>query len=83
MKNKRGKKEKAFFLSSHMYHERRTTMILVTGATGNVGRELALVLVKAGHKVRALTRGTKQSMSPPGVDRALGISISQRPCLLL
>ncbi len=47
-------------------------MILVTGATGNVGRELALVLVKAGHKVRALTRGTRQSMSPPGVDRVAG-----------
>ena len=47
-------------------------MILVTGATGNVGRELTLVLVKAGHQVRALTRGTRQSMNPSGVDRVTG-----------
>jgi uncharacterized protein YbjT (DUF2867 family) len=47
-------------------------MILVTGATGNVGRELTLVLVKAGHQVRALTRGSNQSMRPPGVDGVTG-----------
>ncbi|MFI0352881.1 SDR family oxidoreductase [Actinomadura sp. 9N407] len=31
-------------------------MILVTGATGTVGRPVVAELVRAGHKVRALTR---------------------------
>jgi len=32
-------------------------MILVAGATGNVGGELVRVLAEAGQPVRALTRG--------------------------
>lgn len=36
-------------------------MILVTGATGNIGRELVRLLVTAGEKVRAMTRDRKNA----------------------
>ncbi len=42
-------------------------MILVTGATGNVGGELVRQLAEAGQPVRALTRGDAQGGFPPGV----------------
>ncbi len=52
--------------------ETRTTMILITGATGNVGGELARALVNADHTVRALVRGTSQSVLPSGVEGVAG-----------
>lgn len=43
-------------------------MILVTGATGNVGRPLVELLVAAGESVRALTRDPAAARLPGGVD---------------
>ena len=47
-------------------------MILVTGATGNVGRELLRQLAEAGQPVRALTRGDAQAGFPSGVQAVPG-----------
>jgi len=47
-------------------------MILVTGATGNVGGELIRQLAGAGQPVRALTRGDGRAGFPPGVEAAPG-----------
>lgn len=48
-------------------------MILVTGATGNVGRELVRALVDAGERVRALMRRqADQSRLPAGVEVVVG-----------
>src|SRR5690242_17386570 len=55
-----------------MFVLRRTTMILVTGATGNVGGELVRALISAGHEVRALVRSTHQNMLPEGVEEIQG-----------
>lgn len=41
--------------------------ILVTGATGNVGRNVVRRLVARGHDVRALTRGARAGAFPDGV----------------
>ncbi|MDB4942303.1 MAG: NmrA family transcriptional regulator [Labilithrix sp.] len=41
--------------------------ILVTGATGNVGRNVVEQLVKRGADVRALVRDTTKATFPPGV----------------
>lgn len=41
-------------------------MILVAGATGNVGAELVRVLAEAGEPVRALTRRPDAAVLPPG-----------------
>ena len=41
-------------------------MILVTGATGNVGDEVTRALAAAGHPVRALTRNPAAADLPPG-----------------
>jgi uncharacterized protein YbjT (DUF2867 family) len=50
-------------------------MILVTGATGNVGRELIRLLLGKGQSVRALTRDPKRAGLPAGVDvRAADLS---------
>ena len=46
------------------------SMIFVTGATGNVGRELVRVLSEAGEPVRALIRG--QTELPEGVEGYVG-----------
>lgn len=46
-------------------------MILVAGATGNVGGELVAALAGAGEQVRALVRGPDRPV-PAGVQRALG-----------
>jgi uncharacterized protein YbjT (DUF2867 family) len=42
--------------------------ILVTGATGTVGRELVQQLHQAGHHVRALTRDPAKATFPTGVE---------------
>lgn len=47
-------------------------MILVTGATGNVGGELVRILVNAGYGVRALVRSTHQNALPEGVEGVPG-----------
>ena len=47
-------------------------MILVTGATGNVGGEVTRALAAAGHPVRALTREPSSSRLPPGAEPAAG-----------
>jgi uncharacterized protein YbjT (DUF2867 family) len=48
-------------------------MILVTGATGNVGSELVRGLLRAGEKVRAvIRRETDQSRLPAGVEGVVG-----------
>ncbi len=48
-------------------------MILVTGATGNVGRELVPQLLDAGQKVRVLVRDpAKVEHLGPEVERAHG-----------
>jgi uncharacterized protein YbjT (DUF2867 family) len=43
-------------------------MILVTGATGNVGRRVVERLVAAGHGVRAVTRDPSRANLPTGVE---------------
>ncbi|HEY7433054.1 MAG TPA: NAD(P)H-binding protein [Streptosporangiaceae bacterium] len=47
-------------------------MILVTGANGNVGRELVLALLAAGRPVRALTKSGDGSAFPPGAEVVAG-----------
>ncbi|MEU4742274.1 NAD(P)H-binding protein [Actinosynnema sp. NPDC023658] len=46
-------------------------MILVTGATGNVGAEVVGALSRASADVRALVRN-ENAVVPPGVERAVG-----------
>ncbi|GGJ96627.1 nucleotide-diphosphate-sugar epimerase [Pilimelia anulata] len=46
--------------------------ILVTGATGNVGRPLVELLLAAGQQVRALTRNPARAGLPAGVEVAAG-----------
>lgn len=47
-------------------------MILVTGATGSVGREVVRLLHKDGLKVRALVRNLEKANLPAGVERVAG-----------
>jgi uncharacterized protein YbjT (DUF2867 family) len=47
-------------------------MILVTGATGNVGRQVVRQLVEAGQPVRALTRDPDGADLPAGVEVVRG-----------
>ncbi|MFE0326120.1 NAD(P)H-binding protein [Streptomyces sp. NPDC058960] len=47
-------------------------MILVTGATGNVGAELVRVLAESGQPVRALSRAGRSEGLPPGVTAVAG-----------
>lgn len=46
--------------------------ILVTGATGNVGRQIVNQLVRAGQTVRALTRNPANAKLPEGVEVVYG-----------
>jgi uncharacterized protein YbjT (DUF2867 family) len=46
--------------------------ILVTGATGTVGRSLVTQLLAAGHVVRALTRDPSRAALPPGAEVVQG-----------
>jgi uncharacterized protein YbjT (DUF2867 family) len=43
-------------------------MILVTGATGTIGRHVVARLLDEGQDVRALTRDPRRAALPPGVD---------------
>lgn len=47
-------------------------MILVAGASGNVGGELVRVLAAAGEPVRGLVRGGREDALPTGVEAAAG-----------
>ena len=47
-------------------------MILVTGAAGNVGGELARALADAGVPVRALARSAAEGRFPPGAEAVAG-----------
>ncbi|WP_432931719.1 NAD(P)H-binding protein [Microbispora sp. CA-135349] len=47
-------------------------MILVTGATGNVGSELVEALLGTGQRVRALVRNPGDAALPPGAEPAGG-----------
>lgn len=47
-------------------------MILVTGATGNVGRNVVSQLLEAGEKVRVLTRNPGGAVFPDGVEVVQG-----------
>ncbi|MEU1851326.1 NAD(P)H-binding protein [Streptomyces sp. NPDC019990] len=50
----------------------QTQKILVTGATGTVGRQVVAELLARGHEVRALTRDAAQAVLPAGVEVAEG-----------
>ncbi|QKW07548.1 NmrA family NAD(P)-binding protein [Streptomyces sp. NA04227] len=59
-------------------------MIVVTGATGNVGRSLVRVLAESGVRVRATSRGIAAADVPRGVERLpadLADAASLRPVL--
>ena len=47
--------------------EKEGKMILVTGATGNVGRNVVSELLRKGAPVRALSRKLDSDGLPPGV----------------
>jgi uncharacterized protein YbjT (DUF2867 family) len=47
-------------------------MILVTGAAGNVGREVVTALASAGVPVRALTRSAPEGQFPAGTETVAG-----------
>lgn len=47
-------------------------MILVTGATGNVGAEVVALLVASGHPVRAMTRRPRDARMPDGAEVVYG-----------
>ncbi len=48
-------------------------MILITGATGNIGRELILILFEMGEPIRVLVRNeTKVAGLDPRIERAVG-----------
>lgn len=48
------------------------TRVLVTGATGNIGRPLVSLLRDAGHQVRAVSRNPHAARLPPGVEVVYG-----------
>ncbi|MFJ2609253.1 NAD(P)H-binding protein [Streptomyces sp. NPDC091279] len=46
--------------------------VLVTGATGNVGRHVVAGLLEAGERVRAMTRSPEKASLPEGVETVRG-----------
>ncbi|MGS2805097.1 SDR family oxidoreductase [Nocardia sp. MW-W600-9] len=46
-------------------------MIVVTGATGNIGRQLVGLLAEAGERVKAVSRGASPVDLPAGVDHVV------------
>jgi (4-alkanoyl-5-oxo-2,5-dihydrofuran-3-yl)methyl phosphate reductase len=59
-------------LSSIHSIEEVMNMILVTGATGTVGREVVRQLHRAGSEVRALSRNPEKAQFPEGVEAVAG-----------
>ena len=57
-----------------MTHEPRD--VLVTGATGYIGRQLIPTLVARGHRVRALTRASSASHVPAGATAVIGDALN-------
>jgi uncharacterized protein YbjT (DUF2867 family) len=55
-----------------MAEARVARVILVTGATGNIGSEVVRALAAAGHPVRALTRDPAGAQLPAGATAAQG-----------
>ncbi|MRH93399.1 NAD(P)H-binding protein [Nocardia sp. SYP-A9097] len=47
-------------------------MIVITGATGTVGRETVQLLLDAGHKVKAVSRTASGADMPDGVEMVVG-----------
>src|SRR5689334_13977375 len=75
-----------FYGRRHRVHvdSLEASMILVTGATGNVGRHVVERLVAAGHGVRAITRDPSRANLPAGVEAVsadLGDAETLRPHL--
>lgn len=50
----------------------KTMKILVTGATGNIGRHVVGQLLDAGHRVLALTRNPDRAELPAGAEVVRG-----------
>ena len=46
--------------------------ILLTGATGFLGRSIATALLERGHRVRALVRAENRELALPGVEQRVG-----------
>ncbi|MCP3802012.1 NAD(P)H-binding protein [Allokutzneria sp. A3M-2-11 16] len=59
-------------LSTSQVTERNHVTILVTGATGNIGRCVVERLVGAGQRVRAMTRDPRAARLPAGVEVVYG-----------
>jgi uncharacterized protein YbjT (DUF2867 family) len=57
---------------AHLGHWAARVMILVTGATGKVGRHVVAGLAAAGRDVRALVRDPARAALPAGVETAEG-----------
>ncbi|MDT0319904.1 NmrA family NAD(P)-binding protein [Streptomyces millisiae] len=55
-----------------MTKTRKTQKILVSGATGTVGRQVVAELLARGHQVRALTRNAAGAVFPAGVEVVQG-----------
>ena len=53
-------------------HEATRQTVLVTGATGSVGRQVVAELLERGHAVRALTRNPEKADFPDGVEVVRG-----------
>jgi len=50
--------------------------VLVTGGTGYIGRRLITILVRRGHRVRALTRTESVGRIPRGAEATIGNALS-------
>lgn len=55
-------------------------MILVTGATGKVGRHVVTGLLNRGHRVRALSRNPRRAAVPIGVEVVAGSPSDAESC---
>jgi uncharacterized protein YbjT (DUF2867 family) len=50
--------------------------VLITGASGYVGRRLTVALLERGHRVRALTRAASTARIPQGATSVIGDALS-------